>query len=548
MKFPEKLYPFAILFVCIILFLPHLGILPVNIMEARNFITAREMLHDQHWILTTMNAEPRYEKPPLPTWITALSGAVFGLMNTGPLRLPAVLMAVLLASTFYYFGKKISNNARYALNSTLILMTSFYILWAGRNGQWDIFTHAFMMGAIYQIYRLFTSENHRIGHALMAGLFLGFSFMSKGPVSLYALFLPFLIAWGWVYRFGASAKPNLRKLSLPIVLLVLVSLIISSWWYVYIYLFDTHEAQAITTKEVANWQSYQVKPFYYYWSFFIQSGVWTIAAFVSLLYPYLRKRVPNLKLYRFTLLWTLASVVLLSIVPEKKARYLLPVLIPLALNTGCYMEYLFRRFGPKMNSMEKIPVWGQFGLVGTLGIILPFAGYAVLQEHLTGYWLWFILLAIALPILGLLIFRALLKGQIDRGFYLTIAFMGTIVLFGFPLSDAMAVNPQYKGLSELHKWEDSTRLPVYEFKEASPELIWDYGAPLPVLYSQDTFSVPDQNKFGLLAFDILEEEVHTVFKDFHIKKIGHFDMNPRGPTQSGYNGRLYRDFYLISAQ
>lgn len=46
------------------------GNLPVSIMEARNFITAREMITDGNWLLTTMNGLPRYEKPPLPTWLT----------------------------------------------------------------------------------------------------------------------------------------------------------------------------------------------------------------------------------------------------------------------------------------------------------------------------------------------------------------------------------------------------------------------------------------------------------------------------------------------
>ena len=64
---------------CIAIFFVHLDALFVNIIEARNFVSAREMLHDGNWLLTTLNAEPRYQKPPLPTWLTAFSGAIFGL-------------------------------------------------------------------------------------------------------------------------------------------------------------------------------------------------------------------------------------------------------------------------------------------------------------------------------------------------------------------------------------------------------------------------------------------------------------------------------------
>ena len=69
-----------ILLVAVLLF-PFLGVMEVTIMEARNFITAREMLTDGNWILTTMNGEARYPKPPLPTWLTALSAMLFGVKS-----------------------------------------------------------------------------------------------------------------------------------------------------------------------------------------------------------------------------------------------------------------------------------------------------------------------------------------------------------------------------------------------------------------------------------------------------------------------------------
>lgn len=55
------------------MFIFNLDVLDVTIMEARNFITAREMTLDGNWLLTTMNGEPRYQKPPLPTWLAAIS-------------------------------------------------------------------------------------------------------------------------------------------------------------------------------------------------------------------------------------------------------------------------------------------------------------------------------------------------------------------------------------------------------------------------------------------------------------------------------------------
>jgi len=58
-------YPvITLIIVCVILFFFNLGVLPVSIMEARNFNVAREMLTENNWLLTTMNAIPRYESRP----------------------------------------------------------------------------------------------------------------------------------------------------------------------------------------------------------------------------------------------------------------------------------------------------------------------------------------------------------------------------------------------------------------------------------------------------------------------------------------------------
>lgn len=49
----------------------HRALLGVDIMEARNLITAREMIETGYWFLPTLHGESRLAKPPLPTWLTA---------------------------------------------------------------------------------------------------------------------------------------------------------------------------------------------------------------------------------------------------------------------------------------------------------------------------------------------------------------------------------------------------------------------------------------------------------------------------------------------
>lgn len=528
---------------CLAIFFVNLDALIVNIMEARNFVTAREMIDDGNWILTTLNGEPRYQKPPLPTWLTAFSGMLFGLKNLVALRLPAALMALVLILSTYLFSKSIFKNRALAFQGALVLATSFYVVSAGRDANWDIFTHAFMMVCIYQLYLFFARSKNSYGHALLAAIFFGCSFMSKGPVSAYALWLPFLISFGIVYKF----KGFKRKV-VPLLLFLIVSLLLSAWWYWYTYTFDPKTVAEITERETSNWTGYNVRPFYYYWSFFTQSGVWTLLAFIGLLYPYLKNRVIDKKGYLFTFLWTLGSVVLLSVIPEKKSRYLLPVLIPLALNTAFYIDYLIRRFADLKDKRETIPVYFNFGLISCIGLAFPIAGYLFLKDQLPGHWYWFVLLSLFLFGIGFFLLRNLIQKKIKWVFYLTIVFICAIMCFGMPLAKLLTVNPEYKSLQRLNEWQAETQLEVYEYGGFTPELVWAYGKPIKVLSRQDRVEIPKEKRFGvLIAEENLEPFQRTFAKD-SVVRITRYDMNPQAPGTRTHRPRLWRDLYVVTRQ
>ena len=297
----------SIAVIAIIMFVLNMDVLEVTIMEARNFITAREMLTDGNWLLTTMNGEPRYQKPPLPTWLAAISASIFGIKSIYAMRLPGFIMVIVLALTNYHLSNKILNNRQHSLINGLLTLTSFYVIGIVIEAPWDIFTHGFMLIGIYHLYQLFSKNQNYWKHTLFAGIFIGLSIMSKGPISFYALLLPFLIAYGLVYKYKHFKAKWFSMFSL-----LLLALVIGGWWYLFVRYADPQTFLEITKRETGNWSSYNVRTFYYYWSFLTQSGLWTIPAFVSLLYPYLKTRVSDLKTYKFNLLWTLLAVLFLS--------------------------------------------------------------------------------------------------------------------------------------------------------------------------------------------------------------------------------------------
>ncbi len=537
-KIIEKHPVLAIIFITLLMLLPNLDTLVVTIMEALNFITAREMITDNNWILTTMNGLPRYEKPPLPTWLTAISGMIFGMKSLFALRLPAVLMIAFSGVFMYLFSRKITlKNAQSVVNS-LIFITSFYIIGIINEAPWDIYAHGFMLAGIYYIFQLFEEKNSLLKNALIAGFFVGLSMMSKGPVSLYALFLPFIISYGIVFKFK-----NFKSKIAPLLLFIITFLLIGGWWFLYVRQVDSEAFIKIATKEISRWGNYNVKPFYYYWSFFTQSGMWTIIAFIALLYPYMIKRITNKKLYKFSFLWTIIAVILLSAIPEKKSRYLVSVLFPLAINTGFYIDYLIREFKHLKSKKDTFPAYFGFGLFGLIGALFPAIVYILLKEKLEGLWLYFGIASIGLFVIGLLIFKYLKEKNIKKVFYAMIAFMVAISVFGLPLQKALYNNSNFHQITHLKGTIESQRdIKSYSFGELTPELLWYYDSKITNIYKNNSFQLPDDKQFGLLIEESHVKLLKKLPQHYSVEEIGAFDINYFKKKRK----RLIRKYYLIT--
>lgn len=537
-----KNYPLILLCLFIgIMLLPNLDSIQVTIMEARNFITAREMITDNNWLLTTMNGEPRYQKPPLPTWLTAFSAIFFGVKSVFGMRLPAILMVMVLGVFTYKLSKFILKSRAHSLINALILTTSFYVIGITIEAPWDIFTHGFMMVAIYYLFLLFKSEIVNWKYVFFASLGIAASLLSKGPVSFYALLLPFLIAFSVSFN-----HKNLKSKIVPFVTILILALVLGGWWYLYVRLEDPHTFEAITSKETANWTSYNVRPFYYYWSFFTQSGIWTIPAFIGLLYPYMKRRAIHYRAYKFTFLWTIIAVILLSIIPEKKSRYLMPVLIPLALNTGFYIEYLFRRFKHLNSKKETLPVYFNFTLIAIIGIVAPFGLGYLFYEQFHNHIIAFSLFGLVLIVISFLILTQLYKKKIKHVFLLTVVFFASIFVFGLPVFKTFT-SDNYKPVSRLLKKNKTEAIKTYSFGDATPETIWQYGKKIPTIHNLDSIeSLPKDSKFGLFTYGLSEENRSFLNSYFNIETINHYDLNEAEPDSRQYKDRLTFDYYELT--
>jgi 4-amino-4-deoxy-L-arabinose transferase-like glycosyltransferase len=519
---------------------PYFNYWSVSIMEARNFITAREMFLDDNWLLTTMNGAPRYEKPPFPTWMSAVFGSIFGINSTFAMRIPTAIMLFLVGVFTHNFTLRFINK-EHALINALIAITSFYVIGITVEAPWDIYTHGFMLGSIYFLYSAF--NQFKTSYIIYAILFWALSVLSKGPVGLFALFLPFILAYFFTYRFS-------KKKLVQALLVLVAGSALGAIWFIYVRMADPDTFHEITSRETQNWSSYNVKPFYYYWSFFIQSGMWTIPAFVGLLYPYLKSRVENLKAYKLTLLWTIFSVVLLSCIPEKKSRYLMPVLIPLALNTGFYIQYLIKNFKTKSTLFDKIIVNLHFGIF-CLAAFSSIVGGIILYRKQPDLSLTLIIVGVMVfTTIGVALLDSIRKRNVKSMFVGSILFYVSVMCF---LPTVLAGSSKQKDfiqhVNATKAIKDKPEKHVFFLDYISPELMWYCERIVPQVENKKNgqkieYTLPDLEQFGLLVD--LEENMNMKewSKKYHIEKQETYDINI--PSSHRSKHRYLTHYYLFT--
>ncbi|MCR5890122.1 glycosyltransferase family 39 protein [Hymenobacter sp. J193] len=395
----------SVLLICGCNFFVHLGTPEVGLMEARNFVAAREMVAGGSWLIPTMNGALRLAKPPLPTWAVAALQTLTGPTdNLGILRLPAVCMATLLVFFFWGLARELTRllpaeadaPGRTAWLAAVVLASSLLLITVGRDGQWDIFSNAWMVGCLWLLVR--GLRTGALGAYAGAGLLLGFTILSKGPVALYALLLPFLVVYFTRVgpRPGAIAKPIVG-----ILLFLVTGGVVGGFWPWYVWSHVQPEVLVVARVEVASWGERHVQPSWYYVNFPVFTGVWALVALVSLVVPYARQRAARYIPYVFCLGWLLVTLFLLSVVPEKKERYMLPLMLPQALLlTGLLRswETTFRSSAASRPDRVLVGIWA--GLLLVVCVALPIAMLVVALPGFTPDSLHFWLVTFVAGLLG----------------------------------------------------------------------------------------------------------------------------------------------------
>ena len=527
-----------ILIVCLFSFFINNQVIPADIMEARNLATAQEMVKYGNYLLPTLNGEPRLEKLPLPTWIAA------GIEHLAPgnlvmQRYAAGLLATLMVLFLYLFVSRLARHRGAGLGASLILATSVNVMLMGRTATWDIYTHSFLLGAIYFMVVAFDGKGAQWRNFLLSGLFIGLSFLSKGPVSWYALLIPFLISYFIVYRIDLTGK------KWAITGMVIVGLIVSFWWYGYTYLFHSDFVVEIAQKESANWLNYNVRPWYYYWKFAAEGGIWALFWLTATVYFFRNKKTVFQKEYKFSFIWFLASLVLLSVIPEKKSRYLLPLLIPGAMLIGFYIHQMIAAMKTKS---EEIIFRINAIVISIVLLALPVALYFLFyrENQVSSFMLimatvcsWGLFVYILQSLFGK---NGTHPSSVFLGYILTMMMVASLYLI--PIGK-MFLNEEGQSIRLLRDHIEAADLPFYcnDKEELRMELVYEVNRRILKMNTDDDAAVKNALPFVFISSESIEKQLSN--KNVTIEYIGTYDNNWRKKGDKRHNPDLVKEVAII---
>lgn len=339
--------------------------------EPREAVVAYTMVEHGNWILPINNGGDIPYKPPFFHWCIALFSLLQGHVSEFTSRLPSALALVAMSvGGFVFFAKR--KNANMALLATLLSLTAFEVHRAGINCRVDMVNTAFMVGALFLMFRWWERGKHTM--PWLAILCMSGATLTKGPVGMLlpcAVMGVFMLTqreslWSTVWRLGLTA---------------LLSLVLPLCWYYAAYLQGGDEFLRLVKEENIDrllgkmaYESHE-NPFWYNFVTLITGWLPYTLLFVFSLFvlPWKRfsksgflqsvRRAEPMQVF----VWLAFGLILFfyCIPKSKRSVYLLPCYPFMAWLMAQYVVWLVAN----RLSAVKVYAW----LMGVLGVVLSVA-------------------------------------------------------------------------------------------------------------------------------------------------------------------------------
>ena len=305
----------------------------------------REMVETGDWVTPRYNGEYRFEKPVLFYWLVALAYLPAGAGEFAA-RLPSALAGLGLVLVAFACARRWYDDDT-AILAGAVTATSFaYVGWA-RQALPDLALACFITAAIWAAFEALvvprTACGRRRGWLAAAGAALAAGFLTKGPVGvvLPALAVGPAAVWRCLSEGRSAGGPGrpLARLAADVGLLAVICLILTLPWFAamtathgpaYLERFFIDENMERFATDRYN----DPRPFWYYLPIVI-GGLLPWSPLMVVFWRPVRAVLAGVRRVGAAevrlVLWALAPLLFYSLSIGKQPRYVLPVLLPLAI-------------------------------------------------------------------------------------------------------------------------------------------------------------------------------------------------------------------------
>lgn len=363
-----RLLALAPLIVAAALFLPSIGQRIIYIGdEARYALLARTMVESGDWFVPRIGSEVHMEKTPLFIWTIA----AFSLAGRRVTELTAVLPSALSGiggiGATVLLGRRLFG-LRAGVLAGLVLATSWSYFWHARLALADMMVTFFVIAAAVAFWASIGDGRARRGPMALCWACLGLGLAAKGPVALMPL-IPF-----GAFLIGEDGWAGLRRLRplMGVAVLVLVSL---PWALGFALQREASYVQSVLLEDFLLPRLRRTRQLSEL--FFVVGPI--VVGFLPWT-PFLPAAVRGgwwkaedggvRRAFRFLVFWVLAYAIVITLVPHKRDRYLLPIFPALALMVG----WLWDRWAsnPGLGSLRRHAwVWCGAAMLISLAVLLP---------------------------------------------------------------------------------------------------------------------------------------------------------------------------------
>lgn len=304
-----------------------LGSVPLFDLDEGAFSEATvEMLDSGNYLTTTLNGEPRYDKPILIYWLQAAAVKTFGKTEFA-FRLPSALCATLWLLVVYHYTFVFTRERRAALLAAASLGLGLMSSIIGHAAIADALLNLWIALAMLDIYRYGIDPSRR--RLLCVYLWMALGFLTKGPIAVALPLVVSAIHYAWQRRLGLWLRAVFHPLGWAVFIGVTAVWLLPLWQkdqgdFLRHFLFDHN-----LTRYGSTLQGHGGKPWYY---FAVLPLI--VAPFTALLPTVFRRAANADPLDRFLLVWFAVVFVFFSFSGTQLPHYLLYGTTPLFILIG----------------------------------------------------------------------------------------------------------------------------------------------------------------------------------------------------------------------